>query len=127
MKHRIRKGRKFNRSKGHRLSLLRNLLTSFLAAGEVETTLAKAKELKTFSERTLSWARRANLSSQRKIFSLITRKETARKLFDEILPAFKNRSSGFVRVVKLGPRMSDGSERARLELVRDQDENKDAQ
>lgn len=127
MRHRINKGRKLNRTSGHRQALLRNLLTSLVDKGKIETTIAKAKELKSFSEKTIASAQRANLSTRRKLFSLITKKEVAEKLFHEILPSFEGRTSGFTRVIKLGQRLSDGSERARIELVKKKDENKNNQ
>ena len=124
MRHRVNKGRKLNRSAGHRRALLRNLLTSLIDSGRLETTVSKAKELKDFSEKTISQAIGADLSVRRKLFSLITKKSLAEKLFNEVLPSFGDRRSGFTRVVKIGRRMSDGSEKARIEFVGNGHEDK---
>lgn len=126
MKHRIKKGRKFNRSLDHRRALLRNLFTSLIANGKLTTTLAKAKQLKSFADGNISRAKGSGLSTRRKIFSLITKKETAQKLFEETLVNFKDQHFGFVRVTKLGRRLSDGAERARIELVEGKNENKNS-
>ena len=126
MKHRIKKGRKLNRSLGHRRALLRNLFTSLIMNGKLTTTLAKAKELKSFSDRNISRAKEANLSTRRKFFSLIGKKEVAQKLFDETLTDLKDQKFGFTRVVKLGRRLSDGAERARVELIGEKNEDKNS-
>lgn len=126
MNHRIKKGRKLNRSLGHRRALLRNLFTSLIMNGRLTTTLAKAKELKSFSDRKISRAKEADLSTRRKFFTLITRKEVAQKLFDKTLVGFKDQNFGFVRVVKMGRRLSDGAERARVELVGEKNEDKNS-
>jgi large subunit ribosomal protein L17 len=94
--------------------------------GKLTTTLAKAKELKSFSDSNISRAREANLSTRRKFFSLITKKEVAQKLFDETLTDLKDQKFGFTRVVKLGRRLSDGAERARVELVGEKNEDKNS-
>lgn len=97
---------------------MRNLLTSLLASGKIETTLAKAKELKGLTDRFISRSGQAlSFSAQRKIYSFLTRKSVAQKFTQKLRPGWSARSSGFVRVIKLGQRFSDGSERARVELV----------
>ena len=124
MRHRINKGRKLNRSLPHRRSLQRNLLTSLIKNERLETTLAKAMELKRFSDEIFVKAKKESFSLKRKLFSLITDKETARKLFDDIVPRLKDRTGGFTRVTKLGRRLSDGAEKARIELLLgEKDEN----
>lgn len=123
MRHLVRKGRKLNRTLGHRQALLRNLFTSLIAVGRIETTLAKAKELKSFSELLISRSIIPNLKSRRKMFSLITKKEIAQKFFDETVTSFGSRTSGFTRIRKLGRRFSDGSERASIELIERTHEN----
>lgn len=126
MKHHIKKGRKFNRSLDHRHALLRNLFTSLIMNGKLTTTLAKAKELKSFSDSQISRAKEADFSTRRKIFSLVTKKEVAQKLFDETLTGLKDQNFGFTRVVKLGRRLSDGAEMARIELVGGKNEDKNS-
>lgn len=117
MRHRVNKGRKLNRSAPHRRSLQRNLLTSLIKSEHLETTLAKAMELKRISDGIFVRAKKEGFSVKRKLFSLITDKESAEKLFDDIIPRFKDRTGGFTRVTKLGRRLSDGAEKARIELL----------
>jgi len=126
VKHRIKKGRKLNRSLDHRRALLRNLFTSLIMNGKLTTTLAKAKELKSFSDRNISRAKEANLSRRRKFFSLVGKKEVAQKLLDETLTDLKDRNFGFTRIIKLGRRLSDGAERARVELIGEKNEDKNS-
>ncbi len=124
MRHRVNKGRKLNRSAPHRRSLLRNLLTSLIKTGRLETTLSKAMELKRLADGIFVKAKKESFSMKRKLFSLITDKETARKLLDDIVPRLKDGTGGFTRVTKLGRRLSDGAEKARIELLLgEKDEN----
>lgn len=126
MRHQVHKGRKFNRSLAHRRSLMRNLLTSLIEQGHLTTTISKAKELKSFSDNFFSRACNANLSFKRWSFSLITNKAVAERFYQEILPKFGQRRFGFTRVLKMGRRLSDGSERARIEFVEDKKEDDEA-
>lgn len=101
----------------HRKALFRNLLTSFFEKGEIKTTLAKAKAVQPQAEKLITLARKKNLASHRRILAILTKKRVYRKLIEETLPSFENISSGYTRIVKLGPRLGDKAEMARLELV----------
>jgi large subunit ribosomal protein L17 len=98
MRHR-KKGRKLNRTAAHRKATLRNMATSLFRHERIETTTAKAKELRPFAER------------------LITDREVLGKLFSDLGPRFAERPGGYTRILKLGTRRGDAAEMALIELV----------
>ncbi len=101
MRHR-NAGRKFKRSPSHRRMLLRNLATSLLEHGRMETTLAKAKEIQPFVEKLITLAREGwNLNNFRRVLAVLTKKDVAFRLFKEIGPMYKNRPGGYTRIYKL--------------------------
>ncbi len=103
--------------RSHRKSVLANLAVALIQNERVDTTLARAKASQQFSERLITLARRGDLHARRIAFSRIRDKAAVTKLFDELGPRFKERSGGYTRVIKLGPRRGDGAEMARLMLV----------
>src|SRR3954453_23734356 len=101
MRHR-KAGRKFKRSPSHRRMLLRNLATSLLEHGRIETTLAKAKELQPFAEKLITLSKDGwNLNNFRRVLAVVTKKDVAFKLFKEIGPTFQGRPGGYTRIYKL--------------------------
>src|SRR5205807_7637159 len=97
MRHR-KAGRKFKRSPSHRRMMLRNLATSLLEHGRIETTLAKAKETQPFVEKLISMAREGfNLNEFRRCLAVLTKKDVCFKLFNEIGPRYRNRPGGYTR------------------------------
>ena len=101
MRHR-NAGRKFKRSPSHRRMLLRNLATSLLEHGRIETTLAKAKEVQPFAEKLITLAKDGwNLNNFRRVLAVVTKREVAFKLFKEIGPRFQTRPGGYTRIYKL--------------------------
>lgn len=116
MRHRL-SGRKLNRPTSHRLALLRNLTTSLLKNEKIITTEAKAKEVKKLADKMISLAKEGDLSSRRKALSFIYEEDVVDKLFDNLGKRYTDRSGGFVRIVKLGPRLGDGAPRALVQLV----------
>jgi large subunit ribosomal protein L17 len=116
MRHRI-KGRKLNRTAAHRKALLRNMATALLRHGRIETTAAKAKELRPFAERVITLAKRGDLHARRLAATKIQDREVLAKLFDEIGPRFAERPGGYTRILKLGTRRGDAAEMALIELV----------
>ncbi len=116
MNHR-KKGRKFNRTAEHRDALLRNLATSLFLHGRVETTVAKAKELRTFAEPLISKAKRGDLHARRLVQRQITQTQALEKLFGEIGPRYAERPGGYTRVLHLGHRQGDAADVAIIELV----------
>jgi large subunit ribosomal protein L17 len=110
-------GRKLGRKTGHRLSLFRNQLASLFAAERIVTTLPKAKELRPLAERMVTHGKRGTVHSRRLVGRWIQSRDLIKKLFDEIAPRFSTRAGGYLRIVKLGPRIGDGAEMAVLEFV----------
>lgn len=116
MRHR-KKGRKLNRTASHRRATLRNMATSLFRHGKIETTTAKAKELRPYAERLITLARRGDLHARRLAASRIREREVVGILFDEIGPRFKDRPGGYTRILKLGTRKGDAAEMALIQLV----------
>ncbi len=116
MRHRV-KGRKLNRTESHRNALLRNLAASLLKHKRIKTTLAKAKELRSFVEPLITKAKKNDLHSRRMVLREIYEKDVVNELFSEIVPKISDRPGGYTRVVKLGNRNGDAAPMAILELV----------
>jgi large subunit ribosomal protein L17 len=116
MRHR-RKGRQLSRSVAHRRATLRNLATNLFQHGRIETTTAKAKELRPYAERLITLARRGDVHSRRLAARKIQNRDVLGKLFDDIGPGFQERPGGYTRILKLGRRKGDAAEMALIELV----------
>ena len=116
MRHR-KAGRKLGRTSEQRLALLRGLASSLIEHGAIETTEAKAKELRPFVEKLISKAKTGTLHSRRLAARDIQKRATADKLFQEIGPRFAKRPGGYTRILKTRHRKGDGAEMARIELV----------
>ncbi len=108
MRHR-KSGRKLNRTSSHRHMMLRNMVTSLLDHGQIQTTLAKAKEVRRLADRIIVMAKAGDLHSRRQALAVLTHKGVVKKLFSEIGPRFGDRTGGFTRVVKLGSRLGDAA------------------
>ena len=117
MAHKI-DGRKLSRKMGPRLALYKNLTVSVLRYERIRTTEAKAKEVQGRIEKAITLAKRGDLSARRAIISQFpTEPLVVTKLFDEIAPKYTDRSSGYTRIVKIGPRAGDNAVIVQLELV----------
>lgn len=116
MRHR-KKGRHLSRTAEHRELMLRNLATSLFRHGRIETTVAKAKELRSFAEPIITKAKRGDLHARRLVGRKIQDGEVLSKLFEEIGPRFAERPGGFTRVLHLGHRPGDAADMAIIELV----------
>ncbi len=116
MRHR-RSVDKIGLTRGHRRSVLANLGAALILNGKVDTTFARAKSVQRFAERLITLGRRGDLHARRIAFSRLGDKAAVDRLFTELGPKFEERTGGYTRVVKLGPRRGDGAERARLMLV----------
>jgi len=111
-------GRKLSRKMGPRLALYKNLTVSVLRYERVKTTEAKAKEIQGRVEKVITLAKRGDLSARRAVVSQFPNEPlVVTKLFDEIAPKYSDRSSGFTRIVKIGPRSGDAAEIVQIELV----------
>jgi large subunit ribosomal protein L17 len=126
MRHR-KAGRKFKRSPSHRKMLLRNLATSLLEHGKIQTTLAKAKEIQAYTEKLISLARvgptggpdgKFPLDNFRRCLAVITKKDVCYKLFHEIGPRYATRNGGYTRIFKLAKvRQGDAAPMAVISLL----------
>ncbi len=116
MRHRA-KGRQLSRTASHRRALLNNMATSLFAHGKIVTTTAKAKELRPFAERLITLARRGDLHARRLVERRIKDRAVLSRLFAEIRPRFASRPGGYTRILRLGHRIGDGAETARIELL----------
>ncbi len=116
MKHQMA-GRKLGRPIGHRLALYRNLVADLFRHGKLVTTEAKAKEIRSLAEKMVTLGKENTLASRRRALALITDKALVDKIFTEVAPRYKERSGGYTRLLKLGPRPGDGAPTAKLELV----------
>jgi large subunit ribosomal protein L17 len=116
MRHRS-KGRQLGRTSTHKRAMLNNMAASLFRHDRVVTTQAKAKELRPFAERLITLARRGDLHARRLVERRIKDREVTGRLFKEIGPRFAARPGGYTRIVKLGHRVGDGAEIARIELL----------
>ncbi len=116
MRHR-KKGRKLSRTASHKKATMRNMATSLFRHERIETTTAKAKELRPFAERLITLGKRGDLHARRLAGRLIADREVLGKLFDDIGPRFNERPGGYTRILKLGNRRGDAAEMALIELV----------
>ncbi len=112
-----KKGRALGRTSEHKKALLRNMASSLFRHGRIETTTAKAKELRPFAEKLITLAKRGDLHSKRRAARHIQDREVLVRLFDEIGPSAAERAGGYTRILKTGFRIGDGAEKALIELV----------
>lgn len=116
MRHR-KKGRQLSRSRSHRKATLRNMATNLFRHERIQTTKAKAKELRPFAEKLITLAKDDTVHARRQVGRKISDRDILGKLFDDIGPRFADRPGGYTRILKLGPRKSDSAEMALIELV----------
>lgn len=116
MRHRS-KGRQLSRTSSHRKAMLNNMASSLFEHGGIVTTAAKAKELRPFAEKLITLARRGDLHARRLVERKIKDRAVQSRLFTEIGPRFAARPGGYTRILKLGHRVGDGAETARIELL----------
>jgi len=111
------KGRKLSRTATHRKATLRNLATALFRHERIETTSAKAKELRPFAERLITLARRGDIHARRLAGRKIQDRTVLGKLFDDIAPRYSERPGGYTRILKVGNRKGDAAEMSLIELV----------
>jgi len=116
MRHR-KAGRQLRRTSEQKLALMRNLATSLIENGAIETTEAKAKELRPFVEKLITKAKTGTLHARRLAVRHIHKRAAADKLFQEIGPKYATRNGGYTRILKTGHRKGDGADMARIELI----------
>jgi large subunit ribosomal protein L17 len=109
--------RKFGREKNQRNALIKSLARSLVLHGKIETTLAKAKELRPFAEKLVTRAKEESLASRRTIIEKIGNGQQVKILVDDIAPKYKERKGGYTRIIKLPRRNGDASPMAHIEFV----------
>lgn len=110
-------GRKLNRDSSHRVSMLRNMVTSFLGNERIETTDAKAKELQKLAEKMITLGKQGSLHARRNALAVIKDRKIVKKLFEDIAPRFQDRQGGYTRIFKAGHRPGDGALLSVIELT----------
>lgn len=109
--------RKLGRPTAHRVAMLRGMVTLLLENGKIETTLTRAKEVRSMAEKMITLGKKNTLASRRAALAYITKEDVVTKLFSEIAPGYANRNGGYTRILKLGPRRGDAAEMAIVMLV----------
>ena len=110
-------GRQFGRNSGHRKALLKMLVTALLRNEKIETTVAKAKEIRPLAEQMITLGKRGDLHARRQAMSFIQDETVVRGLFADIAPRFASRNGGYTRIVPTRQRMGDAASMAVIELV----------
>lgn len=121
MRHR-KKGRQLGRQTKHRGALFRNLVTSLLDQERIETTGAKAKEIRGFTDRMITLGKEGTLPARRRALGFLRSKAVVSKLFSDVAIRFKDRSGGYTRIVKTRRRVGDAAEMVAIELVSRQEQ-----
>ncbi|RJR41214.1 MAG: 50S ribosomal protein L17 [Deltaproteobacteria bacterium] len=116
MRH-LKAGRRLSRTTEHRQAMLRNLVTSLLEHERVETTRAKAKEVRRWAEQIISLAKRGDLHARRQSLALVRSKKVVAKLFGELRERYLERPGGYTRITPLGLRLGDGAPLSIIEMV----------
>jgi len=116
MRH-LKAHRKLGRTSTHRLALLKNLAISLVRYEKIETTLPKAKELKSYFDKLVSKAKKADFNAHRAIFAELQDKEAVKKLMNELAPKLSSRTSGYTTIVKTTQRKGDAALLATISIV----------
>ena len=108
---------KLGRPTEHRNAMLRGLVTYLLENGSVETTLARAKEVRSMAEKMITLGKKNTLATRRAALAYITKEDVVTKVFNEIAPKYEGRNGGYTQIFKMGPRRGDAAEMALIKLV----------
>jgi large subunit ribosomal protein L17 len=114
------KGPRLGGSSAHQRHILANLATALFEHGKITTTEAKARRLRPFAERLITFAKRGDLHARREVLTVVTDKGVVHTLFTEIGPSFAARDGGYTRITKVGSRKGDNAPLAVIELVREE-------
>ena len=109
--------RKLGRTTAHRKAMLRGMVTLLLENGQIETTLTRAKEVRSMAEKMITLGKKNTLASRRAALAYITKEDVVSKLFGEIAPKYENRQGGYTQIFKLGARRGDAAEMAIVKLI----------
>jgi large subunit ribosomal protein L17 len=114
---RPKKGPRLGGGPAHQRHLLAGQAASLFQHEAITTTEAKAKALRPFAEKLITFAKRGDVQARREVLKVVTDRDVVHKLFAEIGPRFAERSGGYTRILKIGQRPGDGAPMARIELV----------
>ena len=109
--------RKLGRTSDHRMAMLRAMVTYLFEKGKIETTVTRAKEVRSMAEKYITLAKTNSLNSKRQAMAFITKEDVVAKLYNEIAPKYADVNGGYCRITKTGPRRGDAAEMAIIELV----------
>jgi large subunit ribosomal protein L17 len=118
------KGARLGGSSAHQRHMLANLATALFEHGKITTTEARARRLRPYAERLITFAKRGDLHARRQVLSVVTDKNVVHTLFADIGPSFATRDGGYTRITKVGPRKGDNAALAVIELVREEPDAK---
>ncbi len=110
-------GRKLGRDSAHRKALYANLASALIEHGRIQTTEAKAKEVRPIAEQMITLGKRGDISAHRQAVAFLRSKPVVHRLFAEVAPRFADRPGGYTRIVKIGPRRGDAAPMVYLEFV----------
>lgn len=109
--------RKLGRTSDHRRAMLRAMVTYLLENGRIETTVTRAKEVRSMTEKMITIGKTNTLHSKRQALAYVTKESVVKKLFDEIAPKYADKNGGYTRMIKTGARRGDAAEMCIIELV----------
>ena len=110
---------KLGRPTEHRNAMLRGLVTYLLENGKIETTLARAKQVRSMAEKMITLGKKNTLATRRQALAYITKEDVVSKLFNEIAPKYETRNGGYTQIFKMGPRRGDAAEMALIKRIED--------
>jgi len=116
VRHRV-SGRKLSRPTGHRMSMLRTTVTDLLRHETIQTTDAKAREIRRLAEKVITRGKKGTLHDRRLAAAFLTDESIVKKLFDELAPRYESRPGGYTRLIKLGNRKGDAAPMSIVELL----------
>ena len=111
------RNRKLGRPTAHRNAMLRGMVTYLIENGSIETTVTRAKEVRSVADKMVTLGKKNTLATRRAALAYITKEDAVKKLFDEVAPKYANRNGGYTQIFKLGPRRGDGAEMALIRFV----------
>jgi large subunit ribosomal protein L17 len=118
------KGPRLGGSPAHQRHMLANLAAALFEHGRITTTEARARRLRPYAERLITFAKRGDLHARRQVLSAVTNKSAVHELFAEIGPSYADRDGGYTRITKIGPRKGDNAPLAVIELIREEAESR---
>ena len=109
--------RKLGRTSDSRNAMMRAMVTYLLENGKIETTVTRAKDVRSMAEKMITLGKASDLHTKRQVYAYITKEDVAKKLFDEISPKYADRNGGYTRILKTGNRLGDNASMCFIELV----------